>query len=238
MIIIPAIDLKNGQVVRLYKGRFHEVTYYPFSPVAAAEKWRHQGAKRLHIVDLDGAQTGVLHNSSIIREVVRKLDIPVQVGGGIRDMESIDAILDLGVDRVVLGTKAIEDQDFIAKVLARWQDKIIVSVDCANGFVTQRGWTSTSNVKGVDLAKKLQQQGLRTLVYTDIARDGTLQGPNFSAVEEMLQSVTIDVIASGGISCLDDIKRYKQMTYKNLMGVITGKAIYEGKLDFKEAVSL
>ncbi len=238
MIVIPAIDLKDGQVVRLYKGRFDEVTAYPLSPVETARDWQSKGARILHVVDLDGARTGTIQNMAVIKLIVAGVQVPVQVGGGIRDEATIKSVLDAGAGRVILGTKAVEDRAFLAKVLAQWKEKIIVSIDCSDGFVAQRGWTDASDVRGTDLAQELQGMGLKTIVYTDTARDGTLRGPNFDGIREMLKTTAMHVIASGGISSLADIHQCVSLEkhFKNLVGVITGKAIYEGKLDFKEAV--
>ncbi|MDO8674883.1 MAG: 1-(5-phosphoribosyl)-5-[(5-phosphoribosylamino)methylideneamino]imidazole-4-carboxamide isomerase [Candidatus Omnitrophota bacterium] len=240
MIVIPAIDLKDGQVVRLYKGKFDDVTAYDLSPVETAQNWQAKGAKLLHVVDLDGAQTGIIKNIAIIKAIVENVQIPVQVGGGVRDEEVVKSFLESGVSRVILGTRVVENQMFLDKMLAQWGERIIVSIDCANGFVARRGWTTSADVRGIDLAQELQGRGLKTIVYTDIARDGTLQGLNFDGVQEMLKTVNMNVIASGGVSSIMDIQRCVSLTkqFSNLFGVITGKAIYEGKLDFKEAVDL
>jgi phosphoribosylformimino-5-aminoimidazole carboxamide ribotide isomerase len=238
MIVIPAIDLKDGQVVRLYKGRFDEVTVYPLSPVETAMDWQSKGAQILHVVDLDGARTGIIQNMAVIKLIVAGVQVPVQAGGGIRDEATIKNMFDAGVSRVILGTKAIEDRTFLAKVLAQWKEKIVVSIDCSDGFVAGHGWMNASNVRGTDLARELQGMGLKTIVYTDIACDGALRGPNFDGIREMLRTTAMNVMASGGISSLADIHECVSLEqhFKNLVGVITGKAIYEGKLDFKEAV--
>ena len=236
MILIPAIDLKGGKVVRLFQGKFDDVTQYGDDPVAFAKKWEEQGAGWLHLVDLDGAKDGVMVNRDIIAQIARGVKIPVEVGGGIRDEATVDYLLNTAqVARVILGTKAIEDRDFLKRMLALHNDKICVSIDCANGMVTGRGWVSSTNIKGVDLAKDFQAMGLKWIVYTDIARDGTLAGPNFKELEHVLASVTMNVIASGGISNIDDVKK---LTSMKVAAAITGKAIYEGKLDFKEAVKI
>ena len=239
MIVIPAIDLKDGQVVRLYKGRFDEVTVYPLNPVETARDWQSKGAQILHVVDLDGARTGIIQNMAVIKSIVAGVGLPVQVGGGIRDEATVKNMFDAGVSRVILGTKAIEDRTFLAKVLVQWKEKIIVSIDCSDGFVAQRGWADASNVRGTDLAQELQGMGLKTIIYTDIARDGTLRGPNFDGIREMLKITAMNVIASGGVSSVADIHECVSLEqhFKNLVGIITGKAIYEGKLDFKEAVA-
>jgi phosphoribosylformimino-5-aminoimidazole carboxamide ribotide isomerase len=236
MIIFPAIDIKNGQVVRLIQGKFDQVTEYSKDPVAIAQHWEKIGAEWLHVVDLDGAQTGVIQNLETILKIVKTVNIPVQMGGGVRQLKNAENLLQGGVKRIVLGTKAIEDRAFFTTLLKKWNDRIAVSLDCNKGMVAQRGWTTTSNIKATDLVKELEQLGLKTLIYTDIARDGMLTGPNLPELKELLTVTTIPVIASGGVSNLDDIKKLKQLEKDGLMGAITGKAIYEGKLDLKEAL--
>lgn len=238
MILIPAIDLKGGKVVRLYQGKFSDVTEYPEDPLAAAKKWESLGAKWLHVVDLDGAQTGVMKNQGIIAEIVREVNIPVQVGGGIRGEAIVEYLLTVAnVARVVVGTKAIEQRDFITNILKQWQERIVVSLDCENGFVTGRGWVEKTNIKAVDLAKELMPLGLKWLVYTDIARDGTLAGPNYEQLQHLIDQVpNMNVIASGGISSVEDVKRLASMPM--VKAAITGKALYEGKLDFKQALDV
>jgi phosphoribosylformimino-5-aminoimidazole carboxamide ribotide isomerase len=239
MIIFPAIDIQLGKVVRLAQGRFEEVTQYSDDPVTVAQKWEKMGAQWLHVVDLDGAQAGAMKNFSVIAEIAASVKIPVQVGGGIRSEVLIDDLLGVAkVARVVLGTKVIEDRSFLRRVLLKYPNQVAVSLDCSNGYVTQRGWTSKTNIKATDLVKELQTMGLRYLIYTDIARDGMLSGPNYPAIEEMLATVKIPFIASGGIASIEDIKKLKALTSKGLIGAITGKAIYEGKLNFKEAIDV
>ncbi len=238
MIIIPAIDIKDGKVVRLMQGDFNKVTEYYSDPVIVAKKWQEKGAKLIHLVDLDGAKGGKIQNMKPIIEIAKSLKIPVEMGGGIRELKDIDALIKNGVKRVILGTKAIEDRDFLKEALKRWKDKIAVSVDCSNGFVSERGWVETSKIKGVDFVKELEKLGVKYIIYTDIACDGALTGPNFKGLKEILKLVKVNVIASGGVSSLDDIKKFLKIKNKRLYGVITGRAIYEGKLDLKEAVKL
>ncbi len=239
MIVFPAIDIKDGKVVRLAQGKFDYMTQYSDDPVTMAQKWASLGAEWLHVVDLDGAQTGEMKNFNIITKIVKSVKIPVQVGGGVRKETLVDDLINVAkVRRVVLGTKAVEDRAFLKNVLARHRDHVAVSLDCSNGFVTDRGWTEKTSIKAVDLVKELHPLGLRCLIYTDIACDGMLSGPNYPAIEEMLVVAKIPLIASGGIASIDDIRKLKALTPKGLIGVITGKAIYEGKLDFKQAVLL
>jgi len=238
MIILPAIDIRGGKVVRLFKGRFDKVTEYGHDPVAMAKQWEALGAPYLHVVDLDGAESGERRNRDAIKQIARELKIPVETGGGIRSMDVIDDYLTSGISRVILGTKVVSDRFFLKEALAKWQDRIAVSLDCSNGFVAQRGWVETSTVKGTGLALEFAGMGLKYVIYTDIARDGTLAGPNIDGLKEILAVKGLQVIASGGIKSLDDIRALQALKADNLWGVITGKAIYEGTLDIKEALKL
>ncbi|MBF0384681.1 MAG: 1-(5-phosphoribosyl)-5-[(5-phosphoribosylamino)methylideneamino]imidazole-4-carboxamide isomerase [Candidatus Omnitrophica bacterium] len=238
MLIIPAIDIREGKVVRLRQGDFNRVTEYFSDPVIVAKKWQDKGAQLIHVVDLDGAKAGKMQNISLILAIIKSLKIPVQVGGGIREQEEIKTLLDGGAKRVILGTKAVEDKEFLKVVLSKWKDKIAVSVDCSNGFVSERGWTETSSIKGIDFVKDLEKLGVKCIIYTDISRDGMLGGPNYTALKELLKTSKINIIASGGVSDINDIKKFLKIKKKNLLGVITGRAIYEGKLDLKEALKL
>jgi phosphoribosylformimino-5-aminoimidazole carboxamide ribotide isomerase len=236
MIIFPAIDIQDGKVVRLLQGDFAKATEYSQDPVSMAHHWEAQGAQWLHLIDLDGARTGSPKNLPIIAEIARSIGIPVQMGGGVRTQDDIQKIMDAGVARVILGTKAVEDLDFLKNMLSRWNDKIAVSLDCKNGYVTSCGWTSTLDTKATDIVQKLEALGLRFLIYTDIETDGMLTGPNFAAYEELLEITHIPVIASGGISSLQDIKTLRKLETQGIIGAISGKAIYEGKLDLKQAI--
>ena len=239
MIVFPAIDIQEGKVVRLSQGRFDDVTQYADDPVVVAQKWEKMGAQWLHVVDLDGARIGAMKNFSYIAKIAQSVKIPVQAGGGIRSEALIDDLIGVAkVERVVLGTKVIEDRSFLRKILSKCPNQVAVSLDCSNGFVTQRGWTSKTNIKAIDLVGELAKMGLRYLIYTDIASDGMLTGPNYAGIEEMLKAVKIPLIASGGIASIEDIKKLKALTSKGLIGAITGKAIYEGKLDFEQAIAL
>ena len=237
MILIPAIDIKGGKVVRLFQGKFSEVTEYADDPLSMAIKWENLGAPWLHVVDLDGAKDGIMVNKETIIGIAKTLKIPVEVGGGIRNEETINVLIEAGVARVILGTRAIEDRAFLKKMLALHTAKICVSLDCSNGFVAQRGWVSTTEIKAIDLALELEALGLQWMVYTDIAKDGTLAGPNFEQLQTMINTVKrIKLIASGGIGTIEDVRKLAAM--KGVAGAITGKAIYEGKLDFTEALKL
>ena len=235
MILIPAIDIKDGQVVRLFQGDFGKQTDYDPYPLMAAKRWHDMGAQWLHVVDLDGAKNGVMANKEHIIYIVEKLHVPVEVGGGIRDGKTVDELIKAGVKRVILGTKAIEDRQFLKSILGLYGEKICVSLDCSNGYVTQQGWVTVTNIKATDLALELESLGLQWMVYTDIARDGALTGPNYEQIQTMLNTVKkINLIASGGISSIDDVR--KLAAIKGVAAAITGKAIYERKFDFKKAL--
>lgn len=236
MIIFPAIDIQNGKVVRLMQGKFDAVTQYALDPVDVARQWQSDGAEWLHVVDLDGAKTGVITNLLSIQNILKSVNVPVQVGGGVRRKEDVEALIESGVSRVVLGTKAIQDKVFFMEVLKRWENKIAISLDCNNGFLAQRGWTETTNIRATDFIKSLENSGLACVIFTDIARDGMLSGPNLAALREILAATKIPVIASGGVSKLKDIEDLVGLENDGLLGAITGKALYEGKLDLKQAI--
>ncbi|MBF0478148.1 MAG: 1-(5-phosphoribosyl)-5-[(5-phosphoribosylamino)methylideneamino]imidazole-4-carboxamide isomerase [Candidatus Omnitrophica bacterium] len=236
MIIFPAIDIKDGKVVRLVQGKFDQVTEYGRDPVVMARFWETEGAEWLHIVDLDGAKDGVIRNKNIILQIARTVKIPIEMGGGIRTKEDIKSLIDGGVSRVILGTKVIQDLNFLKEIVGIWGDKIAVSLDCHNGMVAQHGWVSTSDVKATVFAKELEQIGVKWIIFTDIARDGMMTGPNMAALEAIAESVQhVNIIASGGVSSLEDLKQIKTLELKGVVGAITGKAIYEGKIDLKKA---
>lgn len=238
MILYPAIDIKNKKVVRLRQGKFDDVTEYGDDPLETAKKWESLGAQWLHVVDLDGALDGTSENTSIIKQIAKSLSIPVQTGGGIRSEAKASELIEAGIKRVILGTKAIEDEAFLNTLLKKYPAQVAVSLDCNDGYVAQRGWTETSNVKATDLAKKLEDKGLQCLVYTDIKTDGMLTGPNLKALTELASVTNIGIIASGGIKNLDNIRDLLAIESKGIIGAITGRAIYEGTLDLKEALNL
>ncbi|MBF0593897.1 MAG: 1-(5-phosphoribosyl)-5-[(5-phosphoribosylamino)methylideneamino]imidazole-4-carboxamide isomerase [Candidatus Omnitrophica bacterium] len=238
MLILPAIDIKDGKVVRLFKGQFDQMTEYGTDPLDMAKRWQDLGAPFLHVVDLDGAESGERRNQQVIKRIAKELTIPVETGGGIRSIDVVDNYLSAGIARVILGTRVVGDCDFLAMLLKKWDDQIAVSLDCSNGFVAQRGWVETSTVKGIDLARQFAAMGLKYVIYTDIARDGTLSGPNIDGLKEILAVDGLNVIASGGVKSLDDIRALLALKASNLWGVITGKAIYEGTLDIKKAFAL
>jgi len=237
MIIIPAIDLKDGKVVRYTKGKFNKKVYSS-DPVAVALEWQRQGAEFLHIVDLDGALYSRQKNLPIIKKIIRALDIPVEVGGGIRDLKTIKRILDMGARRVVLGTRALEDIDFLRKAIAMFKVRVAVGIDTSGGKIGLRGWQKFSGLKVRPLLKTLKALRLKTLIYTDIQRDGTLKGVNITGVKSMLRATDINLVVSGGICSLEDIKKLNQLKYPNLQGLIIGKALYEQRFTLREAIAM
>lgn len=236
MIVIPAIDLIDGQCVRLFQGKREAVTTYSNDPGSMAKRWESFGAKLIHIVDLDGAFTGNQANLDAIRKIRQSVQIPLQVGGGIRNTGSITRLFSLGIEKVILGTAAIEDPEFVKSSCGQYPGRVLIGIDAKDGMVAVKGWKEVTSFNVRDIAGRLAVAGAAGIIYTDIARDGTLSGPNVKAVKEMVESVSIPVIAAGGVSSIEDIKNL--LLIKNLWGVITGKAIYSGTLDLKEAIKL
>ncbi len=236
MIVIPAIDIKDGRCVRLLQGRKDAVTVYSDDPVSMARKWVDSGAELIHVVDLDGAFTGEQKNFEKIKAIRDAIDIPIQVGGGIRDTERIEKLINLGIDRVIIGTAAANKPDMIKDVCERFPGKVLVGVDAKDGKVAIKGWEEITALSAIDFAKQMQDSGVSAIIYTDISRDGMLTGPNIEAMRQMVNVLEIPVIASGGISRLEDIKTLMQI--RGLWGVITGKALYEGRVDLREAIRL
>jgi len=236
MIVIPAIDLIDGQCVRLFQGKREAVTTYSNDPGSMAKRWESFGAKLIHIVDLDGAFTGNQANLDAIRKIRQSVQIPLQVGGGIRNMGSITRLFSLGIERVIFGTAAIEDPEFVKSSCSKYPGRVLIGIDAKDGMVAVKGWKEVTSFNVRDIAGRLAVAGAAGIIYTDIARDGTLSGPNVKAVQKMVESVNVPVIAAGGVSNIEDIKNL--LLIKNLWGVITGKAIYSGTLDLKEAIKL
>jgi phosphoribosylformimino-5-aminoimidazole carboxamide ribotide isomerase len=233
MILFPAIDIKNGKCVRLTQGDYSKETIYSSSPVQIAENWEQKGAAYLHVVDLDGAKNGASANKHVISKIVGEVSIPVQIGGGIRSMETVEQYIETGVSRVIIGTAAINDRDFLKHAVNTYGEKIAVSIDARNGYVATNGWTETSGIKAVELVKELEAAGVKTIIYTDILKDGMLKGPNFKELHTINGAVSIDVIASGGVTTKEDIQQLKK---QNLYGAIIGKALYDGTLSLEEAL--
>ena len=239
MLVIPAIDLKDGHCVRLKQGRMDEVTVYDEDPVAVAAQWVEAGCRRLHVVDLDGAGSGAPVNHAVIKRIcAQHPELDVQLGGGIRDEETIDRYLDDGVRYIILGTKAVTAPHFVADVAVEYPGHIIVGLDAKDGKVAVDGWSKLSHHDLFDLAQQFERDGVEAIVYTDISRDGMMTGSNVESTVALAQSVHIPVIASGGISDLEDIRALAEVSSEGIIGAITGRALYEGKLDFKEAQAL
>lgn len=240
MIIIPAIDIKDGVVVRLLQGDFDKVTEYSKDPAGLAKKFSELGAPLIHVVDLDGAKTGELKNFEILKKIITGIKTPVEFGGGIRDEATIKKLLDLGVKRVILTTKAVEDEKFLRKILKEFADRIVISIDSKFGFLALRGWREVSSVQADLFAKHISGLGVKTIIYTDVSTDGALSGPSINGIKKMLAVISNDtnIVSSGGISSLKDIENLKKIKDKRLEGAIIGRAIYEGKLDLKKAIEL
>jgi len=239
MLLIPAIDLKGGRCVRLRQGRMDDETVYSDDPLAVAQRWVDAGARRLHIVDLDGATSGRPENADIIRSITERFpDVPVQVGGGIRDDDTIQAYLDAGVSYIIIGTKAVNAPHFVADVCAEFPGHIFIGLDARNGKVATDGWSKLSHHDVFDLALQFERDGAECIVYTDIERDGMLTGANVEATVKLAQSIKIPVIASGGIHTIDDVRALSEVAGEGVVGAITGRALYEGSLDFQEGQSL
>jgi phosphoribosylformimino-5-aminoimidazole carboxamide ribotide isomerase len=234
MELIPAIDLKDGRCVRLYQGDFAQSTIYSDDPVATARRWVEQGATRLHVVDLDGARGGRPANTDAVLAIVRAAGVPVQLGGGLRRAEDVDAALALGVERVILGTAAVEQLDLVSRLTARFGEQVIVGVDARDGMVATAGWTETADVRAVELVRHVAELGVPRIIYTDISRDGTLTEPNFAALAELIWPAGPAIIASGGISAVAHLRRLAALGAE---AAIVGKALYDDKLDLPSALA-
>jgi len=233
MIIFPAIDIKDGQCVRLYKGEFSKTEVVSRDIIQTAKNLQRDGAEFIHMVDLDGALKGEPENLETISDILRNIDIPVELGGGIRSIETIEKILGLGINRVILGTSALNNRELVIEAVRKYGEKIVVGIDANNRKVAVEGWVKISNVDYIEFAKNIEQLGVKTIIFTDISRDGTLNGPNLEQLDEINRSVSCDIIASGGIKNIGDIINIKRL---DIYGAITGKAIYSGTLDLKEAI--
>ncbi len=235
MHIIPAVDIRNGKAVRLFQGEKDQETVYHNSPVDAAKLWADHGATWLHVVDLDGAFDGKSGNEAIIAEIVRAVAIPVEVGGGVRSLEKARRLADAGVARVIVGTRALESRAFLDELIAELPGKVNVGVDARDGMVAVKGWTKISAQKAEDFLRSLSGSGAAAIIYTDISRDGALSGPNVEAMKRATEVTDVPIIASGGVSSLDDIRALAQLS---LFGIISGKALYEGRFDLAAAMKI
>jgi len=234
MQLYPAIDMKGGKCVRLTQGLFDNVTIYSDTPADMARLWVSQGATYLHIVDLDGALAGRSVNEPAIRAITAAVDVPIQLGGGIRSAETVQAMLDLGISRCIIGTKAVQQPEWIGELIGRFgADRIVVGVDAKDGLVAVEGWETISSMTAIDLCRKMKGYGVKHIVYTDISRDGMLTGPNVEATKLLTEETGLDVIASGGMSCMEDLKRLHE---SGIRGAIIGKALYEKRIDLSQAV--
>lgn len=236
MLMIPAIDLKDGQCVRLRQGEMGDATVYGSDPVEMAARWVEQGARRLHLVDLNGAFDGKPVNGEAVMAIAKAYpDLPIQIGGGIRSLDTIEQYLDAGVNYVIIGTKAVKEPAFVTEACKAFPGAVIVGLDAKNGLVATDGWAEVSDIQATELAKRYEQDGVSSIVYTDIARDGMMQGVNIDATVAMAQASGLKVIASGGVTNMDDIRALKVVADTGILGAITGRAIYEGELDLAEA---
>lgn len=237
MLIIPAIDIKDGCVVRFVQGKLNKKVYSR-DPLQTARHWQSQGAELIHIVDLDGAASGAPKNLDIVKRIAGDLDVPIQFGGGVRTIEAIEKLRNLGISRIVLGTKAVMDKDFLKKAFKKFKDSIIVSVDAHIGHVCVNGWQSKTKLALSTFVEMLKNIGFKQIIYTDISKDGTLKGPNVKDTKRLLKESKMQVIVSGGISSLDDIYKLKLLEREGLTGIIIGKALYEGRFTLKQALKL
>ncbi len=239
MLLIPAIDLKQGKCVRLRQGRMEDDTVFSDDPVAVAARWVEAGAKRLHLVDLDGAFAGKPVNAGVVGEIAKAFpELPIQIGGGIRDEETIDTYLAAGVQYVIIGTKAVNAPHFVGDVCAEFPGHIIVGLDAKDGKVATDGWSKLSGHDVIDMAKHFERDGVEAIIYTDISRDGMMQGVNVEATQKLAQSINIPVIASGGVTNMDDLTALQAVQGDGIMGTILGRSIYEGTIDLAEAIRL
>ena len=234
MEVIPAIDLRGGRCVRLVQGDYDRELVFSDDPVAVARRWAEQGAPRLHVVDLDGARTGRLVNDAVVRAVIGAVDVPVQVAGGVRDLDAVDRWLSAGAARVVLGTAVVREPALAAEAVQRHAERIVVSIDARDGFVAVEGWTEATELRAEDLLRQLSELGVARFVYTDISVDGTLTSPNFAAIEAMVRATTAKVIAAGGIATVDHLVR---LAGAGVEGAIVGRALYDGRVDLPEALA-
>jgi phosphoribosylformimino-5-aminoimidazole carboxamide ribotide isomerase len=238
LILFPAIDLKDGNCVRLYKGDMEQSKIFNNNPAGQALEFANSGFSWLHLVDLNGAFEGKSVNSDAIKSIRQAIDLPIQLGGGIRDMKAAEYWINLGINRLILGTAAVKNPDFVKQACKEFPNKIAVGVDARGGMVATEGWAEQSDIQAVDLCKKFQDVGVSAIIYTDIDRDGALQGVNTTATAELAMAITIPVIASGGVSGYDDITELRKVQHTGIIGVISGKALYENKIEPQKALAL
>lgn len=237
MIIIPAVDIKGGKCVRLEQGFMDRETIFSDYPEEMALQWERKGAKRLHLVDLDGAVQGIPFNKKVIRNVVDRVSIPVQLGGGIRDLDTIEGYINLGIDQIIIGTVAYKDPDLVETACRRYPGRIIVGIDSKDRYVSVEGWTEPTNIIAIDLAKRFEDMRINSIIYTDIKRDGMKRGPNIDAIREFATAINAPVIAAGGISSIKDIENMAELEEDGLSGIIVGRALYDGSIRLEQAIN-
>ena len=236
MIIIPAVDIKNGKCVRLVQGRMEDETVFSNDPAAMAQKWAAAGAELIHVVDLDGAFEKSPRNLDAVKNIINTVDTPIQLGGGIRTERTVKTLLDMGVKRVIIGTEAINNPEWVMQICRRFPGQVVVGIDARNGRVAIEGWTETTHTRAVDLARRFEDCGVVAINFTDIYRDGMQTGPNIIETGRLAEAISIPVVASGGVATIDDIKNLLPLEKVGVTGVITGKALYSGTLDFRQAL--
>ena len=237
MIIIPAVDIKGGKCVRLEQGFMDRETIFSDYPEEMALQWERKGAKRLHLVDLDGAVQGIPFNKKVIRNVVDRVSIPVQLGGGIRDLDTREGYINLGIDQIIIGTVAYKDPDLVETACRRYPGRIIVGIDSKDRYVSVEGWTEPTNIIAIDLAKRFEDMKINSIIYTDIKRDGMKRGPNIDAIREFATAINAPVIAAGGISSIKDIENMAELEEDGLSGIIVGRALYDGSIRLEQAIN-
>jgi len=238
MIVIPAVDIKNGKCVRLSQGRMDAETIFSEDPAAMAERWENEGAELIHVVDLDGAIEKKPQNLVTIKAILQRVHVPIQVGGGIRTIDTVKMFLDIGVRRVIIGTEAIRNPEMVSEACRLFPGRIVVGIDARNGLVAIEGWTHTTQIKAVDLARQFEDVGVTAINFTDIYRDGMQTGPNIPETQRLAEAISIPVVASGGVSVIEDIINLLPLESVGVKGVITGKALYSGMLDLKRAIEV
>jgi len=238
MIIFPAIDIKDGKCVRLIKGDFNKITSYESLPVDQAKKFLQNGFKNIHIVDLDGALQGKSVNSNSVKEIIKNFELKIQVGGGIRTKDDIRNWVEAGVDKVIMGTAAVENTDLLKFACQNFKNKIAVALDIKDGFITLSGWKKNTNILASDFINKIENFGVSRIIYTDVNKDGTKEGPNLEDTFKLCKKTNIPIVISGGIASIDDVKKIKNLNYSNIEGVIVGKSIYDGEIKIKDLAKL
>ena len=238
MIIIPAIDIKGGKCVRLEQGLMNKETIFSNNPEEMAFQWKRKGARRLHIVDLDGAVYGKTVNKKAIKKILDTVSIPVELGGGIRDLDTIQEYIDLGIDKIIIGTIAYKNPHLVEMACKRYPGKIIVSIDSKDNYVSVEGWTEPTSITAIDLAKRFEDMGIAAFIYTDIKKDGMRSGPNIDGIRKFAKGINVEIIAAGGISSIKDIERLLLLKKYGVSGIITGRALYDGSINLEEAIDI